>query len=122
MKHTDIALTVVLFPAVFFSSGFEQQLLAQADSDSSRRRMVEEAVIEAGITNSRVIDAMLAVPRHEFLPPGRRKNAYKDMAIPIGQRQTISSPYIVALMTQKIDPQPTDRVLEIRDGGGGAEH
>lgn len=86
--------------------------------DPARERMVQTAVIDAGITNPRVIEAMRTTPRHEFVPAASRRLAYEDMALPIGDQQTISAPYIVAFMTEAIDPQPTDRVLEIGTGSG----
>jgi protein-L-isoaspartate(D-aspartate) O-methyltransferase len=65
-----------------------------------------------------VIEAMRETLRHEFMPVGERKNAYYDMALPIGEKQTISPPFIVAFMTESIDPQPADKVLEIGTGSG----
>jgi protein-L-isoaspartate(D-aspartate) O-methyltransferase len=65
-----------------------------------------------------VIEAMRKTPRHEFMPLGVRKQAYFDMAVPIGEGQTISPPFIVASMTEAIDPQATDKVLEIGTGSG----
>jgi protein-L-isoaspartate(D-aspartate) O-methyltransferase len=91
---------------------------SRAASDAARQRMVQTAVIDAGITNPRVIDALRATPRHEFVPAESLHLAYDDMALPIGDQQTISAPYIVAFMTEAIDPQPTDRVLEIGTGSG----
>ncbi len=86
--------------------------------DEARERMVQEAIIGAGIQNPRVIEAMRTTPRHEFVPLSQRQYAYLDMALPIGEGQTISPPFIVAYMTEQLDPQPTDRVLEIGTGSG----
>jgi protein-L-isoaspartate(D-aspartate) O-methyltransferase len=83
-----------------------------------RTRMVDEQLAERGIRNERVLDAMRAVPRHEFVPAERRKDAYEDRPLPIGYDQTISQPYIVALMTQELQPAATDKVLEIGTGSG----
>jgi protein-L-isoaspartate(D-aspartate) O-methyltransferase len=80
--------------------------------------MVDEEIVAAGITNPRVIQAMRDTPRHDFVPAGQRQHAYWDMALPIGNGQTISPPFIVASMTEAIDPQPGDRVLEIGTGSG----
>ena len=80
--------------------------------------MVETAVVGAGVTNRRVIRSILDTLRHEFVPTKVRNQAYFDMALPIGGQQTISSPFIVAYMTQCIDPQPNDKVLEIGTGSG----
>jgi protein-L-isoaspartate(D-aspartate) O-methyltransferase len=81
-------------------------------------RMVDDEIVAAGVTNERVVRAMRDTPRHEFVTPSERDNAYLDMALPIGEQQTISPPFIVAYMTQEIDPQPGDRVLEIGTGSG----
>jgi protein-L-isoaspartate(D-aspartate) O-methyltransferase len=86
--------------------------------DVARNEMVDEEIVAAGVKNKRVIEAMRATPRHEFVPQNQRKNAYYDMALPIGEEQTISAPFIVAYMTESLDPQPTDKVLEIGTGSG----
>jgi protein-L-isoaspartate(D-aspartate) O-methyltransferase len=83
-----------------------------------RNRMVDRDVIGAGVSNPRVIEAMRITPRHEFIPEELRRHAYFDMALPIGKQQTISPPFVVANMTEKLDPQPTDSVLEIGTGSG----
>jgi protein-L-isoaspartate(D-aspartate) O-methyltransferase len=71
-----------------------------------------------GITNARVIAAMSKVPRHLLVPEGVRGQAYEDRPLPIGFGQTISQPYIVAFMTERLEVKPTDRVLEIGTGSG----
>jgi protein-L-isoaspartate(D-aspartate) O-methyltransferase len=83
-----------------------------------RNNMVDEEIVGAGVKNPRVIAAMRATPRHEFVPLGQRANSYFDMALPIGEGQTISPPFIVAYMTEAIDPHDTDTVLEIGTGSG----
>jgi protein-L-isoaspartate(D-aspartate) O-methyltransferase len=82
--------------------------------------MVEEQLAAPGrnIQNRRVLDAMAKVPRHEFVPRALWNLAYRDEPLPIGQGQTISEPFIVAFMTEQLDPKPTDRVLEIGTGSG----
>jgi protein-L-isoaspartate(D-aspartate) O-methyltransferase len=70
------------------------------------------------VKNPRVIQSMLDTPRHQFISPQHHRRAYLDMALPIGEQQTISSPFIVAYMTEALDPQPTDKVLEIGAGSG----
>ena len=82
--------------------------------------MIQEQLVGAGrnITNARVLAVMEKVPRHEFVPEEYRDRAYDDRALPIGYDQTISQPYIVAFMTEQLDPKPTDRVLEIGTGSG----
>ncbi len=84
----------------------------------ARNKMVDEEIVGAGVKNPRVIDAMRKTLRHEFVPLRDRAHAYLDMALPIGDGQTISPPFIVAYMTEAIDPQPTDVVLEIGTGSG----
>ena len=90
----------------------------RAEFDRARQRMVDDAIVAAGVKHPRVIQAMRDTPRHEFVEPAFRRQAYFDMSLPIGERQTISSPFIVAYMTECLDPQPTDRVLEIGTGSG----
>jgi protein-L-isoaspartate(D-aspartate) O-methyltransferase len=85
---------------------------------AARNKMVTEYIEREGITNARVLASMRQVPRHEFVSQQDRKDGYVDAAIPIGFKQTISPPFIVAYMTQTIDPQPDDRVLEIGTGSG----
>ncbi len=81
-----------------------------------RHRMVETQIQARGITNEHVLSAMQKVPRHEFVPLSEKLSAYNDNPLPIGYDQTISQPYIVALMTQEIHPEPTDKVLEVGTG------
>ena len=83
-----------------------------------RLRMVEQYLVREGITNRRVLEAMRTVPRHEFVRPNQRAMAYLDVALPIGFKQTISPPFIVAYMTEVLDPQPNEKVLEIGTGSG----
>lgn len=83
-----------------------------------RAEMIEKQLRRRGIRDSAVLSAMLAVPRHEFVPEELRARAYDDVPLPIGSGQTISQPYIVAAMTAALRPQPTDRVLEVGTGCG----
>jgi len=80
--------------------------------------MVQSEVVGRGIRDPRVIAAMGEVPRHLFLPTEERKSAYQDAALPIGNGQTITSPYVVAFMTEQLEPQASDKVLEIGTGSG----
>ena len=86
--------------------------------DSERSRMVGDQLRARDITDGRVLDAMLKVPRHLFVPEPQRALAYGDHPLPIGHDQTISQPYIVAFMTQGLKLGPTHRVLEIGTGSG----
>ena len=80
--------------------------------------MVEEQIQARGVQNVRVLDAMRRVPRHEFVPDAYKASAYADSPLPTSQGQTISQPYIVALMTELADPKPEHRVLEVGTGSG----
>src|SRR5271163_382609 len=84
-----------------------------------RQRMVEElSGSECNITDTRVLAAMNKVPRHEFVPEEKKFLSYANIPLPIGHGQTISQPYIVALMTAQLHLKPTDCVLEIGTGSG----
>ncbi|MEJ5253502.1 MAG: protein-L-isoaspartate(D-aspartate) O-methyltransferase [Armatimonadota bacterium] len=85
---------------------------------AARERMVQYQLEARGITHPRVLDAMRKVPRHLFVSPERIHDAYSDHALPIGEGQTISQPYMVALMTELLDPAPSHRVLEVGTGSG----
>jgi protein-L-isoaspartate(D-aspartate) O-methyltransferase len=80
--------------------------------------MVDTQLVPRGITDARVLDAMRTVPRHRFVGPGMEASAYGDHALPIGHGQTISQPYMVALMTQELGLAGHERVLEIGTGSG----
>lgn len=82
--------------------------------------MVRTQLEERGLSDLRVLEAMRAVPRHEFVPESLWDSAYEDHPLPIGAGQTISQPYIVAVMLQHLALQPTDRVLEVGTGSGYA--
>lgn len=88
------------------------------DFDRARRKMVEKQLRARGIKDERVLAAMGTVPRHEFVPERLRGRAYRDNPLSIGEEQTISQPYMVALMTQELNAKPTDVVLEIGTGSG----
>jgi protein-L-isoaspartate(D-aspartate) O-methyltransferase len=93
---------------------------ARAQDPFARRRatMVREQLAARDITDQRVLDAMGRVPRHRFVMAGFEDRAYEDRPLPIGEGQTISQPYIVALMTQLAEVRPGDRVLDIGTGSG----
>jgi protein-L-isoaspartate(D-aspartate) O-methyltransferase len=88
------------------------------DIERQRQRMVEEQIQARGVRNTRVLQAMRTVPRHEFVPDAHKASAYSDAPLPTSQGQTISQPYIVALMTELADPKPEHRVLEVGTGSG----
>ena len=84
----------------------------------ARERMVEEQIAARGIHNERVLAALRAIPRHAFLPDHLRQDAYLDTPLPIGSHQTISQPYVVALMTELLGLDGDERVLEVGTGSG----
>ena len=86
--------------------------------DKLRRQMVDVQLRKRGIRKERVLQAMETVPRHEFVPPASRHRAYADEPEPIGARQTISQPYIVAAMAEALSLEPSDTVLEVGAGCG----
>jgi protein-L-isoaspartate(D-aspartate) O-methyltransferase len=94
--------------------------MTETDYAWERAQMVAQQLASParGIRDPRVLAAMGRVPRHEFVPAGLRADAYLDQPLPIGQGQTISQPYVVAFMTERLEPTPQDRVLEIGTGSG----
>lgn len=95
-------------PASSESAGWEQE----------RLHMVRRQIEARGVSDARVLAAMRQVPRHRFVPASQRAHAYEDRPLPIGEGQTISQPYIVALMTELAALEPGDRVLEVGTGCG----
>lgn len=104
-------LTLSCFPRA-------QNQPSEEDFRHQREEMVRLHLEARDITNDRVLEAMRTVLRHRFVPAKVRQRSYADNPLPIGERQTISQPYIVALMSQVADPKPQDRALEIGTGSG----
>ncbi len=93
--------------------------VAQEDPFAARRaRLVRDRIEREGIRDSLTLHAMRTVPRHEFVPAAYRDQAYGDHPLPIGHGQTISQPYIVAFMTEVLEPRPGMKVLEVGSGSG----
>uniref|UniRef100_A0A7C4EJT7 Protein-L-isoaspartate O-methyltransferase n=1 Tax=Fundidesulfovibrio putealis TaxID=270496 RepID=A0A7C4EJT7_9BACT len=90
----------------------------EIDPKRSRERMVRDQIMARGVTATRVLSVMRKVPRHLFVEEALKPQAYEDHPLPIGSGQTISQPYVVALMTQALDVQPGMKVLEIGTGSG----
>src|SRR5580658_7008420 len=88
--------------------------------EALRRGMVESQIRGRGVSDPRVLDAMMRVPRHAFAPERYREQAYEDHPLPIGEGQTISQPYIVALMLEALSLEPKENVLEVGTGSGYA--
>ncbi len=113
-KHRAILLLLIVF---CFS--INSNLSADTDDYASdRKRMVLYQIQKRGIKDPDVLHSMTSVPRHEFVRPDLQKKAYQDRPLPIGFGQTISQPYIVALMTQLLDVDKDSRVLEVGTGSG----
>lgn len=96
----------------------ERPRSASDDRLEERMEMVDRQIRRRGVTDQEVLEAMERVPRHEFVPDQYKSSAYADRPLPIGYGQTISQPYIVALMTELLQLNNTDRVLEIGTGSG----
>jgi protein-L-isoaspartate(D-aspartate) O-methyltransferase len=90
----------------------------EARATRERERMVDEQLSRRGITDTRVLDAMRRIPRHRFVEEGLIHGAYEDHPLPIGEGQTISQPYIVALMTSLLELTGQEKVLEVGTGSG----
>ena len=108
----------VLVVAACVPSGAVAFQAAAAGFEAERLRMINQQLKGRDIRDPRVLDAMLKVPRHLFVPESLRPRAYTDSPVPIGYDQTISQPYIVAFMTEALDVQSNHRVLEIGTGSG----
>jgi protein-L-isoaspartate(D-aspartate) O-methyltransferase len=121
-----IALALMVLGALGFAcassgggNGAQRSAGEATDVDTARRqRMVDSQIRARGITDAAVLDAMRTVPRHRFVPDSLHPYAYSDGPLRIGHGQTISQPYIVALMTSLIEPKPSMKVLEIGTGSG----
>jgi protein-L-isoaspartate(D-aspartate) O-methyltransferase len=113
MSRVDWSFAAALVPVLSRSAHAQTAQFEQA-----RHELVDKVLVPSGLTNKRVVQAMRDTPRHEFVAFSLRKQAYLDMALPIGDQQTISSPLIVSQMTQALEPQPGDKVLEIGTGSG----
>lgn len=103
---------MAIAPSTMFAQGERRELV------EAREKMVREEIEAAGIKNKRVLQSVRTTRRHEFMPANVRGNAYYDMAVAIGAGQTISPPFVVSYMTEALDPQPDDVVLEIGTGSG----
>jgi protein-L-isoaspartate(D-aspartate) O-methyltransferase len=105
-----------VFPLVMvWSSGC---VASEPHWDEMRENMIRTQIEARGVRDIRVLEAIHKVPRHEFVPADVQASSYSDSPLPIGYGQTISQPYIVAVMTEALKPQPGDRVLEIGTGSG----
>ena len=130
MKYLALIIIVIIISCIFYSfrpfinrgdvsivNGKEAKSKAE-DYALQREMMVEQQIVARGVKSKKVLDAMNSVPRHLFVPVGYRRGSYFDQPLPIGSGQTISQPYIVALMTEMLDVDNDDIVLEIGTGSG----
>ena len=117
---SHLASIILLIISVFASPvlSIAENMFDGAEQKKSRARMVQEQLADRGIRNHRVLDAMRNTPRHFFVPSNLAHLAYADRPLPIGDGQTISQPYIVALMTELLAPGKDHRILEIGTGSG----
>jgi len=114
MRRTILSLFPLLFIAVFLQAG----PAASGDFKIMRQRMVEQDIRGRGVRDKKVLGAMTRIERHLFVDRGLMQKAYEDHPLPIDEGQTISQPYVVALMTEALRLKPDDRVLEIGTGSG----
>ncbi len=110
------ATLLILF--VLLSCQQQDKKKPEEDWTAMRAKMVQQQIIARGVRGPKIIAALKSVPRELFVPEKYRASAYEDKALPIGQGQTISQPYIVAFMTQQLHIKPGDRILEIGTGSG----
>ena len=98
--------------------GLSEDHSKQDDYSRQRHELIDSVLKQGGIKHPGVLASIASTPRHEFVPLALRDQSYLDRALPIGESQTISSPFIVALMTEVLQPEKTDKVLEIGTGSG----
>ena len=120
MPLLALLLALLSVPTLLSACPLPQSEIPQPEDvyRQERLEMVEQHLRSRDIHHEGVLEAMSRVPRHLFMPSEVRQYAYADQAAPIGSEQTLSQPYVVALMTQSVDPKPQDLVLEIGTGSG----
>lgn len=118
MAHSRCSLLLILATAAVFLLFPTLPVHSEDPFSSQRKSMVERDLKARGIRNAMVLSVMEQVPRHLFVDEPLRDRAYGDHPLPIGEGQTISQPYVVALMTEALKLRPSDRVLEIGTGSG----
>ncbi len=130
MKFIALIIIVIIITCIFYSyrpfvrggdsviANGKEAKTTEEDYARKREMMVERQIEARGVKNKKVLDAMNSVPRHLFVPEGYRRGSYFDQPLPIGSGQTISQPYIVALMTEMLEVDNNDIVLEIGTGSG----
>ncbi len=118
MPHVILAFLLLVFPALPACGQGPRSSTEEARWTAQREAMVSQQLAARGIRDASVLAAMRKVPRHEFLPDDMKIFSYIDSPVPIGHEQTISQPFIVALMTEALILSGTERVLEIGTGSG----
>ena len=130
MKILALIIIVIIISCIFYSfrpfinrgdisiANGKEAKSTKGDYAQQRKLMVEQQIVSRGVKDKKVLDAMNSVPRHLFVPVEYRRGSYFDQPLPIGSGQTISQPYIVALMTEMLDVDNDDIVLEIGTGSG----
>ncbi len=118
MTRIEFPLTGVALLLLSAAGAVAQESGAAQDRFAGQRRDMVRLIADYGVEDSATLAAMLAVPRHEFVPSEYRSRAYADRPLPIGYGQTISQPYIVAYMTEILKPRPGMKVLEVGTGSG----
>ncbi len=113
-----VGVLVGFLVCFFIGNGNSAQAQSEKEMTEARELMVERELVRAGIRNPDVLAAMKSTPRHRFVPKKERAKSYEERALPIGYGQTISTPFVVASMTEALEPQPDDVVLEIGTGSG----
>jgi protein-L-isoaspartate(D-aspartate) O-methyltransferase len=113
-----VRLARALLFLLLFGTSCKPPEISAREFAVERQRMAKEQVAMRGVTDERVLKAMRKVPREQFVPEEMRGRSYSDGPLPIGYDQTISQPFVVAFMTEKLHLRPTDRVLEIGTGSG----
>ena len=111
-------ILAIVFFSLIYSVGYADMVSDSAKLKKARNHLVQTTIKDRGISDSGVIAAMQAVPRHRFVPQNLLSAAYTDRPLPIGEGQTISQPYVVALMTEILQLSKDQRVLEIGTGSG----
>lgn len=109
---------IIIYISMFSALGYAENVSDSPELKKARNHLVKTYIEDKGVTDPKVLAAMRAVPRHRFVPQSLLSAAYADRPLPIGEGQTISQPYIVALMTQILELSEDQRVLEIGTGSG----
>jgi protein-L-isoaspartate(D-aspartate) O-methyltransferase len=117
-KHNNLLRIMMLIAPVYLNLLLMHEAIAGDDFVLLRENMVRRQIEARGVKDARVLAALRKVERHKFIPPSIQHLAYEDSPLPIGGGQTISQPYIVALMTELCQLKPSDKVLEIGTGSG----